>query len=84
MALHGPIQVNAEMVGYWSAQRIRTGGDGVNRYRCDVTWTSEDQTWHQHRFEIEHQYRDGAVALAAKVLTRAVELADTEGGAEHD
>lgn len=90
MALRGPIQVNGFEVGRWVAQRTVTAVDGVNTYECGVAWTPEEQqrvfgagqTPHPERveFTLTHDYRDGAVALAAKVLTRAIELRD---GGDH-
>jgi hypothetical protein len=100
MALHGPIKVNNIEVGYWSAQRIETGVDGINTYRCCVDWTPEGfvrrsageaypkvdktgRTVHaqRHTFTLRHDYRDGAVALAAKVLAECIACrARTAGG----
>lgn len=83
MALHGPIKVGPLEVGYWSARRVVTGENGINTYACALAWTREDQqsswrdlppvrphanNWHG---QIQHDYRDGAIALAAKVLTAA-------------
>lgn len=94
MALHGPIKVNNYETGYWSAQRIVSGEDGANTYLCSVAWTPEGETpfplgtaggsiirtIHNEgaTFDLQHDYRDGAVVLAAKVLARAVELAKEE------
>jgi hypothetical protein len=67
MALHGLIQVNDQPIGAWSAVRVAEGADGIYRYRCEV------QVNHgiPRRFYVLHRYSDGAVALAAKVLTAA-------------
>jgi hypothetical protein len=91
MSLHGPIQINGAEVGYWSAQRVETGSDGINIYRCTVDWTPEGfirrstsmrYPWRdesgrihhaqRHTFTLTHDYRDGAVTLAAKVLSNAI------------
>lgn len=82
MALHGLIQVNSTEVGYWFAERRVTAEDGINTYACAVEWTPENETVtmnslgpdiHSRReeFLIFHDYREGAVALAAKVLVEA-------------
>lgn len=74
MALHGTIMVNAVSIGFWEA--VRTSGDvgQLCRYRCMVVNKNQN-----HRFEVEHHYDDGAVALAAKVLLRATELSKPPG-----
>lgn len=70
MALHGSIKVNHIPIGHWSARRVnKVVGDGPNRYECEV-YTSSDNT--TRKFDVFHTYADGAVALAAKVLLKAV------------
>ncbi|MCR1785325.1 hypothetical protein KVF89_22485 [Nocardioides carbamazepini] len=88
MALHGLIQVNGYEVGRWAAQRIVTGPDGMNTYQCGVVWTPEGEQRlytasnnpHTQRaeFTVTHDYRDGSVALAAKVLATALEVHPAE------
>ena len=66
MSLHGLIQVNGSTIGSWSAQRITTRPDGLHTYRWKVT--EREQVW---TGDLQHDYADGAVALAAAVLTAA-------------
>lgn len=70
MALHGDISVNRALIGRWMAQRIVTAADGLHTYR----W--EAQRWSDGRRvdgELQHAESEGAIALAAKVLTAAHE-----------
>lgn len=70
MALHGTIGVNGARIGDWVARRVsRAGGtdaDPVYRYECIVHFDGRI-VWEG---EIEHRYADGAVVLAAKVLSQ--------------
>lgn len=70
MALHGPIMVNSTVIGQWSAQRIVTAEPNV--YRCAVAVAREGKYPLTDEFEVEHDYKEGALALAVKVLTRAL------------
>lgn len=70
MSLHGPIQVNGDVIGRWVARRTtpHLDPDGTAIYECEVVmapWL--DVTI----FNLKHRYDDGAVVLAAKVLTQA-------------
>lgn len=102
MSLHGPIKVNHQEVGYWSAQRVETGADGISTYRCLVDWTPEGfvrrstgkeyplvdglgRVTHaqRHTFTVRHDYRDGAVTLAAKVLGECIANRTATEGTDH-
>jgi hypothetical protein len=72
MALHGGILVNEHPIGYWVATRIAERHDGVFTYRCEILQSPGTRM----EFELEHQYDDGALALAAKVLREAAERAE--------
>lgn len=68
MALQGLIYVNRTAIGFWSAQRI-TGEPGqLCTYKCEVGY--HDPQRPVTGFRLEHHYDDGAIALAAAVLTR--------------
>lgn len=64
MSLHGPIMVNAQVIGMWSARRVLTAEPNV--YQCEVE--RFEGSPRSHHFTIEHHYDDGAIVLAAKVL----------------
>jgi hypothetical protein len=76
MALHGEIQVNGHGLGSWEA--VRKEEDPVRRgrfrYQCEVRMgrgvpvdiSSGIDRW---RFTVWHDYTDGALVLAGKVLT---------------
>ena len=76
MSLHGTIEINNRIIGGWTAQRITNDhapvidDDLTSTYKCEV-YTTHGPT---RRFEVEHRYGDGAVVLAALVLSK--------GGAE--
>ena len=75
MALHGLIQVNGMTIGSWEAVRKEEDefDEGLFRYQCEVRKQHGDalhplpvaDRW---EFSIWHQYDDGALLLAAKVL----------------
>jgi hypothetical protein len=79
MALHGTIEVNGHLLGRWAAVR---GNKSLGMpwadpdvdpgpayyYHCEVSFYRDDKTL---RFVIEHWFKDGAVALAAKILEQA-------------
>lgn len=69
MSLHGPIKVNEQTIGMWSARRVLTADPNV--YQCVVE--RFNGSLKAHHFTIEHRYEDGAVALAAKVLGYAAD-----------
>lgn len=75
MALHGPIQVNAEVIGRWSARRTvpAPDPDGFAPYDCMVSMYADDPP-QVTCFELHHRYDDGALVLAAEVLAEAVRL----------
>ena len=67
MALHGDIGVNHHIIGTWSAQNAGVRMDsGI--YRCHVVYTDRGGWEHERRFFLMHNYDDGALVLAAKVL----------------
>ncbi len=66
MALHGDIRVNGQVIGCWSAQRVLTRQNGRHTYR----WEAYDKGRHTTG-DLDHNYDEGAIALAAKVLRAA-------------
>lgn len=79
MSLHGKIQANGETVGGWVATRVSDKPvirDDVYEYSCSVTMYAKGldgagpETTDYH-FPVHHRYADGALALAAKVLSEA-------------
>lgn len=64
MALHGPIYVGENRIGYWYARRLQPIPREINTYEC---WVDRDN---QRVWEgiVEHRFGDGAIALAAAVL----------------
>jgi len=66
MALHGSIEINNQRIGYWYAQRILTSQFGNHTYRWEA-W----RDGHHVTGDLRHQYNDGAMMLAAKVLAFA-------------
>ena len=69
MALHGLIEVNGWRIGHWAAQRLNHDviPGQPSTYKCEVQPSRGPKV----TFTVEHAYEDGAVALAAKVLTEA-------------
>jgi hypothetical protein len=79
MTLHGEIKVNGQVIGAWSARRLSptlAESSTICTYECGVDYLpreggpSEEPV--EQRFHLEHRYGEGAVALASKILTRAV------------
>lgn len=73
MALHGPIGITLieggnKVIGYWDARRTVDlhDQDQTSIYACEVMLNDEAQ-----KFEVEHQYSDGALVLLAKVIAKA-------------
>lgn len=66
IALHGEIKVNGQVIGRWTAQRILTRQSGRHTYR----WEAYDKGRHTTG-DLDHNYDDGAIALAVKVLRAA-------------
>lgn len=81
MALHGTISINLLTIGWWEAVRQETllSDDQVSTYRWAAELNGEQRTG-----VLTHRYSDGAVALAAAVLTayleedRAVAMAEVD------
>jgi len=68
MALHGTIRVNGEAVVDWVAQRVADGIAGQpNTYLCSVVVDGQDLD-EVAPFTVLHDYDDGALLLAMKVL----------------
>lgn len=74
MALHGPIKVNDDVIGTWSA--IRRGPlhskSHQHSYDCNVTWRPEGGDVESTGFVILHKYDDGALVLTQRVMTQAI------------
>lgn len=69
MALHGEIKINYNEIAKWEAVRAGTmGKDSVYIYRCTVNYTDMRGYSHRRRFFVAHNFFDGAVALAGKVM----------------
>lgn len=75
MALYGEIKVNNQTVGWWSAVRGQPHGEHHFRYGCEVERINPHD---RCSFDVVHDYRDGAVVLAAKVLTAAGAVLDVQ------
>lgn len=90
MALHGEIRINGESIGTWTAVRKEEHPDfeGRHRYQCEVSqrndrvpisrgqWRERFDIW---RFDVWHDYSDGAIVLAGRVLSGK----DTVDNVEH-
>lgn len=70
MALHGDISVNGEVIGRWQARRrtLSVNPDGTAEYDC-VASMYADNPPRARTCRLTHRYDDGAMVLAAKVLT---------------
>lgn len=68
MALHGTVKVNGDTLYEWSAQRKSGVVYEVNEYRV-VLYDSEAEV--VKATDMAHEHADGALVLAAKVLTWA-------------
>lgn len=86
MALHGLIQVNGVAIGHWSAVRDPDikfkdpkPGDIVPYY-CEVAQATTLEGHPAIRWEgiIQHCFGDGALALAAEVLSQAFKYGDND------
>lgn len=82
MVLHGQVRMNNQVLMSWEAQRVEPEffADRPNTYACVATWNRgvPEDAPSRHvrtRFELRHRYRDGATALAAKVMERAAQSA---------
>lgn len=73
MALHGTVEVNRETLYEWSAKRTTPTPNGVNVYECALY----DRLSTIATTTVEHDYDDGALALAARVLAWAAEAQAT-------
>lgn len=80
MSLHGEIKVNGHEIGRWNARRKEHPPQEVNTYEVVVLYSEPgdvpglDGRSHTVRGEIQHNFGDGAVTLAAKVLAWAAPL----------
>ena len=76
MALHGDIKVGPDLIATWQARRTTPlTGDGEHDYDVQVDWFAGEFPPARVTFTIRHAYRDGAAALAAKVLAEAATYA---------
>ena len=74
MALHGEIKVNGIPIGAWHARRTEDllFDAQVCTYECGVEYYGVGMSDPaRQEFTVRHRYDEGAVALAAKVLTRS-------------
>lgn len=72
MALHGKIMLNDEVLGAWEAVRDTPKPvKGVNLYHVRVDYTAKGHPPMTFRCRMRHDYDDGALALAARVLSWA-------------
>ena len=78
MALHGTIEVNDMVLGHWSAQRCshldrEPEAMDVVEYACEAHLHSTLQGNPQVDWKgnVTHRFGDGALALAARVLSVA-------------
>jgi hypothetical protein len=82
VALHGDIRVSGRRIGYWSTRRLECNQHNDGRdvgvcpashdYECYVEWYDLDGHQHRDNFTLPHTYAEGALALASKILTEAV------------
>ena len=83
--LHGEIRVNGMVIGAWEAQRhthtdSQPLADALVSYECMVRQDSIPDgnpavLW---RGKVTHRFGDGALALAASVLMKAVSETDSQ------
>lgn len=67
MALHGEIRVNHQHpILYWTARRLKHLEPGVDSYKYEWEVEQESTTF---TGTLWHNYSEGAVVLAIKVLT---------------
>lgn len=74
MSLHGSINVGDNAVGAWVARRTTYHRLTTNTYECDVQWFTPNGIPLRHTFTLNHDYDDGAMVLAAKVLAHVAGL----------
>lgn len=71
--LHGEIKVNNTVIGEWKAVRKTRDLRDFNEYDCTVTYRDMQGYPCEAKWTIYGQgYGNGAVSLAARVLTEAV------------
>lgn len=74
--LHGEIKVNNVEIGRWTAVRKEEVGlDKANpmyRYECHMDYRNSAGYPMEAAFEVRHNYKDGAVLLASKVLLQGM------------
>ena len=71
VALHGSVQANQDVLGWWSATRLSEEPGVENEYMCVVEEYAKHGTKTQHKFKLKHRFEDGSMALAARVLAHA-------------
>ena len=69
MAIHGEIKINGFPVGRWYAQRVLTSQFGRHTYR----WEAWDSAGRHVTGDLKHQYEDGAIKLAQRILSAALD-----------
>lgn len=73
MTLHGDIRVNEHKIATWKASRGEKLLDkrSTHTYAVAVFYTNESGTPMIAEFTLDHNYQDGALILAGKILTEA-------------
>lgn len=75
MALHGSLMVNGHRIGRWAARRTVDAADGNHTYDWEV-WANGREL----KGSLQHQYADGALLLAQRVLVAAHAALTEPGG----
>lgn len=67
MAIHGEIKINGSTVCHWHAVRVFSRESGEHTYR----WGVREVDGRRAAGDLRHQYSDGAVVLAQRILAAA-------------
>lgn len=71
--LHGDIRVNGILIGEWTAVRQNNTQKDFNDYRCEINFRDvQGYPCHAEWHMTGHRYGDGAVMLAARVLSEGM------------
>lgn len=69
--LHGEIKVNEIVIGEWTAEREEPVALDVHMYACTVKYRNLAGYPLRADFRVKHRHSNGAVALAAHILSEA-------------